>query len=51
VSLATPDGEWQPIDQRRIDLGETVYVGLAVCSTTSMATFEERGRPASRSRV
>lgn len=44
-SLSTPDGEWQPIDQRRIDLDETVYVGLAVCSTvpgeTSTATFED----------
>jgi len=43
--LSGPDGEWQPIDQRRIDLEDTVYVGLAACSTvpgeTSTATFED----------
>jgi regulation of enolase protein 1 (concanavalin A-like superfamily) len=43
--LSDPDGGWQPIDQRRIDLEDTVYVGLAACSTvpgeTSTATFED----------
>ena len=45
VSIRDPEGEWQPIDQRRIDLGETVHVGLAVCSTvpdeTATATFDD----------
>ncbi|QLH77594.1 PAS domain-containing protein [Halosimplex rubrum] len=45
LSSSTDGREWQPIDQRRIDLADPVVVGLAVCShsvdETSEARFED----------
>ena len=45
LSWSTDGEEWQPIDQRRIDLTDPVVVGLAVCShsvdETSEAVFED----------
>ncbi|WP_436909725.1 PAS domain-containing protein [Halosimplex marinum] len=44
LSWSTDGEEWQAIDQRRIDLADSVVVGLAVCShsadDTSEAVFE-----------
>ncbi|WP_436932340.1 PAS domain-containing protein [Halosimplex halobium] len=45
LSWSTDGEDWQPIDQRRIDLSDPVVVGLAVCShsadETSEAVFED----------
>jgi len=42
LSFSTDGEEWQPLDQRPVDLDGSVCVGLAVCSHTSDETIEAR---------
>jgi regulation of enolase protein 1 (concanavalin A-like superfamily) len=40
LSMSTDGDEWQPIDQRHVDLDGDLFVGLAVCSHTREETCE-----------
>jgi signal transduction histidine kinase len=42
LSFSTDGEEWQPLDQRPVDLDGSVCVGLAVCSHTRNETIEAR---------
>jgi signal transduction histidine kinase/regulation of enolase protein 1 (concanavalin A-like superfamily) len=42
LSFSTDGEEWQALDQRPVELGDSVCVGLAVCSHTTDETIEAR---------
>jgi regulation of enolase protein 1 (concanavalin A-like superfamily) len=42
LSFSTDGEEWQPLDQRSVELDGDVCVGLAVCSHTTDETIEAR---------
>jgi len=41
-SVSVDGEEWTPVDRRTVDLGESVQVGLFVCSTVSREPIEAR---------